>query len=195
MISHIPELLTRREIVNRALNHIPLDPGPCVYFLVADGRILYVGSTQNLIQRLAQHQKDKNFTHVHVLPTDVEILRHIEAEYIYELRPQLNVKISKARVRAWRRARRGLPPVPPGTGFLRALDVAHALDISLRRAQQLMKAQTIPSSKLDGVWLTPLEDFVEWWITDLDGRGLGAWIDRVSPCADQDSANESVESS
>lgn len=63
---------------------------------------------------------------------------------------------------------------------LRARDVARALDITKRRAIQLMVQGIIPGRKLGGVWMVSLEQFVDYWLRVLDGEGLMEWLGQHS---------------
>jgi hypothetical protein len=64
---------------------------PCVYFLMREGDILYVGQSANLSLRLQQHWTDgKRWDRVvYFLVAKEEALR-VEAQWIQALRPPLN---------------------------------------------------------------------------------------------------------
>lgn len=75
--------------------------GPCVYFLLAGDRIVYVGQTNLLAQRLAQHlnggssngkrTEPKSFEDVVYLPMpDKKVAMQVEYAFIKFIRPILN---------------------------------------------------------------------------------------------------------
>lgn len=63
---------------------------PCVYFLISDMRVVYVGQTTNLIARVTTHLKEKTFDRVLYLPVPESALLAVEAAFIAALRPPLN---------------------------------------------------------------------------------------------------------
>lgn len=63
---------------------------PCVYFLVRDREVVYVGQTISLASRLESHRKDKQFDEVFYLPTPREELLQVESGFIKALDPELN---------------------------------------------------------------------------------------------------------
>lgn len=65
---------------------------PCVYFLVADESVVYVGKSTNLPQRIHTHTKNKEFDAVFFLPVPEPDLDDVEAAFIVELKPPLNAK-------------------------------------------------------------------------------------------------------
>jgi hypothetical protein len=70
----------------------PLDgPVPCVYFLVRDDVVVYVGQTTNLHLRVARHRRDKQFDRVLHLPTPCEDLDRVERGFIHALQPEYNL--------------------------------------------------------------------------------------------------------
>jgi hypothetical protein len=65
-------------------------PAPCVYFLVRDDVVVYVGQTVNLHVRVVAHRRDKQFDRVLYLPTRREDLIQTEADFIARLQPEYN---------------------------------------------------------------------------------------------------------
>lgn len=63
---------------------------PCVYFLVLDREVVYVGQSVSVPSRLVQHRKDKKFDRVYVLPCAQSELNEVEAAFIRILKPSLN---------------------------------------------------------------------------------------------------------
>jgi hypothetical protein len=63
----------------------------CVYFLVLDNEIQYVGQSANILSRIQQHVVDKKtFDRVFYLPVPKSELNTVEGEFIKKLRPPLN---------------------------------------------------------------------------------------------------------
>ena len=70
--------------------------GCCVYFLLNDGQIVYIGSSANVGERMSQHRKTKTFDKVIYVEVEgkdahfkMSILEHI---LIKMLKPALNVR-------------------------------------------------------------------------------------------------------
>jgi hypothetical protein len=65
---------------------------PCIYFLCADKKVVYVGQTTNLPARIATHYREKTglFERVFFLPAPREQLNEVEAAFIAGLNPPLN---------------------------------------------------------------------------------------------------------
>lgn len=78
---------THDEIVAQA--H-PLVPICGVYFLVKDGRVVYVGQSVNIVARLGTHLKQKDFDSSCYIAAGPHELDFIESFYIHLLRPELN---------------------------------------------------------------------------------------------------------
>lgn len=65
---------------------------PCVYFLIEDGRVVYVGKSSSLQGRITTHIEDKkSFTRVLYIEckTEEDAL-DLEAAFIHALKPSLN---------------------------------------------------------------------------------------------------------
>ena len=63
---------------------------PCIYFLIERNELVYIGQSIDVIARLRQHQNDKKFSAVYVLPVAAEDLDAVEAALIRRHRPPLN---------------------------------------------------------------------------------------------------------
>lgn len=63
-----------------------------VYFLIADGEIVYVGKSTNVESRLVNHSFTKagQFDSYFVIEAPEKFLRDLECRYITALRPKLN---------------------------------------------------------------------------------------------------------
>lgn len=74
------------------------DVPPCVYFLIHEDRVLYVGQSRNLASRLAQHGQDgKRWERALFLPVPEANLLRVEAEWITAPNPPLNRTASRSR--------------------------------------------------------------------------------------------------
>lgn len=81
--------LRREDVLRLALPMPPKVVG--VYFLVAHGRIIYVGQSIDIETRIRQHRATgKCFDHYHVVHTKVSDLDLVESYYIHKLEPLLN---------------------------------------------------------------------------------------------------------
>ena len=65
-------------------------PMPCVYLLMAKGKVIYVGQTQNIFTRLFNNQKVKGFDSVEIIPTEKKNLLMTEFAFIQRYRPTYN---------------------------------------------------------------------------------------------------------
>lgn len=66
----------------------------CVYFLVEDDEIVYVGSTSRIGLRIAEHIYRKKFTDAFFIPMEtIQEAKTLETKYILEIRPKYNLKI------------------------------------------------------------------------------------------------------
>ena len=63
---------------------------PCIYFLVKEENIMYVGQSINLPARLVQHQNNKDYDRVFYLPVPQSDLNRVERDFIKTLDPPLN---------------------------------------------------------------------------------------------------------
>lgn len=63
---------------------------PCVYFLTKGISVVYVGQSTCIESRIKQHEKDKEFNHVYVIPCKEENLLNTERYWIDKLQPTYN---------------------------------------------------------------------------------------------------------
>lgn len=61
-----------------------------IYFLISDGRIVYVGQSWNIIVRVASHATTKRFDSWAWIPCDREGLNSLERAYLNALLPEYN---------------------------------------------------------------------------------------------------------
>ena len=80
-------LLREEEIVDRA--H-PWHGETGVYFLISDGRVVYVGQSTNVYARVHHHSGVKKFDSYAYVRCAPEIMDKLESLYIHYLRPPLN---------------------------------------------------------------------------------------------------------
>jgi hypothetical protein len=69
------------------------EPEACVYFLIRDDIVVYVGQSTNVHVRVADHRPDKQFDRVLYLPTRREDLERVEREFIGALRPEYHTRV------------------------------------------------------------------------------------------------------
>lgn len=64
----------------------------CLYFLIDDGEVVYVGQSTNVIWRLRSHiiDPEKKFDSYTLVSFPLSMLNEVEAKYIVELRPKYN---------------------------------------------------------------------------------------------------------
>jgi Uri superfamily endonuclease len=65
-----------------------LDGG--IYFLIKDGMIMYVGQAKNIVSRIIDHRKIKQFDRWSWIHCDFRELDHTERAYINALQPPWN---------------------------------------------------------------------------------------------------------
>lgn len=65
--------------------------GPCVYFLVRDNKVVYIGQAENIFPRLHEHQKNKQFDRVFYIRVPLNKLTKIESSLIGSLQPEYNI--------------------------------------------------------------------------------------------------------
>ena len=68
----------------------------CVYFLIKDMEIVYVGQALYINSRLAEHRRDgKDFDSYYVIECSKKNVDMLESFYIHTFRPKLNGKAAK----------------------------------------------------------------------------------------------------
>jgi len=81
-----------KPLVDHMFQYNPYYP-PCVYFLISDGEIVYVGKSENLPGRVNTHKSmGKNFSEVLYLPCKKNTVYEIETAFIRFLKPMYNNK-------------------------------------------------------------------------------------------------------
>lgn len=69
---------------------LPIGEHPCVYFLIKDEEIVYVGQTWNVYARIGAHIKSKEFDSVFMIDVHPSEMSNIEAAYILKFNPVCN---------------------------------------------------------------------------------------------------------
>lgn len=88
-------LLHEEEIVNAA---VPYVKAIGVYFLVNKQKIVYVGQSNNIFNRLGSHAASKEFESFAYIPCKAELLDKLESLYIHLFRPPLNGEIGGRKI-------------------------------------------------------------------------------------------------
>jgi len=72
---------------------------PSIYILYREQRVIYVGQSVNAYQRMSQHLRDKEFTHIRIMTCRKDRMNYWEQKLIDALSPLLNVTHNKRRKR------------------------------------------------------------------------------------------------
>ena len=72
---------------------------PSVYVLYQDETVVYVGQSINPYQRMAQHLRDKLFTHIRIMPCRRSRMSYWEEKLIKAYEPSYNVTHNKRKLR------------------------------------------------------------------------------------------------
>jgi excisionase family DNA binding protein len=78
-------LATKEQILSGSQKVI----GSCIYFLINQGEIVYVGQTVKSFRRISDHV-DKEFDAFHIIPTSQDDLNRLEKLYIARFKPKYN---------------------------------------------------------------------------------------------------------
>ncbi len=82
-----PQLFSESEIIEAARDHHATG----VYFLIAGGRIVYIGRSHNVFSRVAEHRLTKSFDAWHFILCKPSEVSALESAYIKKYQPPLNV--------------------------------------------------------------------------------------------------------
>lgn len=88
MVGRVGRRLATKAGIIAAAKTIPFQP--CIYFLVKDGEIVYIGQSISLIQRIGDHLWAKDFDSVAYMPCEQGHLDYVESLYIHAFQPALN---------------------------------------------------------------------------------------------------------
>jgi hypothetical protein len=67
-----------------------LGNGPGIYFLISDGKIVYIGQSFSTMLRVRCHSSDKDFDRWHWVPCELARLNATERAYLNLFKPPLN---------------------------------------------------------------------------------------------------------
>ena len=84
----MPLMATRFELHEYQIPAVVIDP--CVYFLIRDGEIVYVGQSRQLPKRIESHRSDKKFDRVLFVRVSQSVIDQVERRLIIELAPEYN---------------------------------------------------------------------------------------------------------
>lgn len=85
-----------KAIINQAKNLSTFNKNKgYVYFLLVNEKIIYVGKTTKLYQRIQTHKKDKFFNKVYYINVRLSIMGEIEKYYIRLIKPRHNKLIPR----------------------------------------------------------------------------------------------------
>lgn len=83
----------RENILRSATTTIPFDSSARIYFLLQDTKIVYIGQTEGIAQRIGAHCGDKQFNYVATFTVEAEQLDWVERVNIFRYRPKYNKEI------------------------------------------------------------------------------------------------------
>lgn len=72
---------------------VPVNNGASIYFLINEGKIVYVGQSKNIFARIGDHIKSKSFDSYFVFSCQEENIDVMESFYIHKFNPELNAQI------------------------------------------------------------------------------------------------------
>jgi hypothetical protein len=121
-VQMITDLLCEAEIIAAS---IPVAGPRCgIYFLIRDGRVMYVGQSVNIDARIATHYRSprRKFDGWHWLPCEPSALDALERRYLDALLPPWNADPETARKRGDVRERAQFSPLPHAAHPLDGVD-------------------------------------------------------------------------
>lgn len=83
----------------------PVKENPCIYFLVKNHEVVYVGQTWSIYARIAVHMKSKVFDKVAMFDVHPSEMNNVEAAYILKFNPIYNKVLPKSDFITEKRAR------------------------------------------------------------------------------------------
>lgn len=95
-------LLSQADVVSLATASLPLRAMRGIYFLVANGEIVYVGQSVNVVVRVGQHVARFSFDSVAIAEIPAGSMAEIERSYIRAFLPRHNLQDHPGRARATR---------------------------------------------------------------------------------------------
>jgi predicted GIY-YIG superfamily endonuclease len=83
----------REAILRFATTTIPFDSSARIYFLLQGTKIVYIGQTEGIAQRIGAHCNDKQFNCVATFTVEAEHLDRVERVNIFRYRPKYNKEL------------------------------------------------------------------------------------------------------
>lgn len=79
-----------RKSIKKITQKYEANIGPCVYFLLNRGKVIYIGQTTNLPLRLSDHKISKRYDETRYIILDQSKLSRVEEALIRAFKPRLN---------------------------------------------------------------------------------------------------------
>lgn len=154
-----PTLLSEAEII--ALSK-PADPACSgVYFLVRDGKVIYVGQSRKLAIRLETHARWKVFDRLYWIPCEIDGLNALESAYIRAFWPIENRDHTSRKrrrdVKAAKKAARPVPkPPPPPPSREKLYDPLEVYPNPMIRTQDVIRILDLDRPARQAEWMRRL---------------------------------------
>lgn len=84
-------MLLSKEIILQ--NQEKFKPIACIYFLIKNNEIVYVGQTIDLYARLSAHSREKDFDAYSFVECNIDELDALEILYIVKFKPKYNTRL------------------------------------------------------------------------------------------------------
>lgn len=83
-------MISLETILKNKITSTAITANAGIYFLVRGETVVYIGSSRNVLPRIAAHKKDKVFDSYFIVEANEDDLLNIETEYIAEFTPEYN---------------------------------------------------------------------------------------------------------
>ena len=80
----------KHEVVFKKQNAVEILDVACVYLLLREGKVVYVGQSKNIYSRIQNHRRTKDFTHFRILRCHPARLNYWEGKLIFDYKPEYN---------------------------------------------------------------------------------------------------------
>ena len=80
----------KHEVVFKKQNAVEILDVACVYLLLREGKVVYVGQSKNIYSRIQSHRRTKDFTHFRILRCHPARLNYWEGKLIFDYKPEYN---------------------------------------------------------------------------------------------------------
>ena len=78
------------EVVFKKQNAVEILDVACVYLLLREGKVVYVGQSKSIYSRIQNHRRTKDFTHFRILRCHPARLNYWEGKLIFDYKPEYN---------------------------------------------------------------------------------------------------------